>query len=337
MTDQSNPPKPPRAKSLIEMAGEKYDFAKLQPAPFPGGLPLPRKPRRREAPVQAAPAPALAPVEEPVAVAAPVAAPAPRNEPVVGAPVQFGGAKHKVNRKALAEQGFIEPEGGVTTIFEEFRIIKRKLLLGVRESLAGRAPANGQRVLVCSPHPGEGKSFCATNLALAMAAEKDTEVVLVDADFAKPSVAGLLGLPDGLPGLMDVLSNPVLKVEDLVLPTDIAGLFVLPAGSRTSVDSEYLASARTAEVLDRLTRDAPRRMLVFDSPPALAASPAAELAQHVGQVVLVARADVTGRSALEDAISLLSTEAELYLLLNGTRFSPSGRRFGAYYSQGETR
>lgn len=342
MTDQSNPPKPPRTKSLIEMAGEKYDFAKLQPAPFPGGLPLPREPRRREAPVQAAPAPAPAlapaPVQEPVAVAAPVAVLAPRNEPVVAlAPVGFGGAKHKVNRKALAEQGFIEPEGGVTTIFEEFRIIKRKLLLGARESLAGRAPANGQRVLVCSPHPGEGKSFCATNLALAMAAEKDTEVVLIDADFAKPSVAGLLGLPDGLPGLMDVLSNPALKVEDLVLPTDIAGLFVLPAGSRTSVDSEYLASTRTAEVLDRLTRDAPGRMVVFDSPPALAASPAAELAQHVGQVVLVARADVTGRSALEDAISLLSTEAELYLLLNGTRFSPSGRRFGAYYSQGETR
>mgnify|MGYP006189955187 CR=1 FL=1 len=49
---------------------------------------------------------------------------------------------------------------------------------------------------------------------------------------------------------------------------------------QTTKDSEYLASARTAEVLDRLTRGAPGRMVVLDSPPALAASPAAELAKR---------------------------------------------------------
>ena len=55
------------------------------------------------------------------------------------------------------------------------------------------------------------------------------------------------------------LADPSLKVEDLVLATDIPGLFVLPAGGQTTADSEWLASAQTAQVLDRLTQGAPGR------------------------------------------------------------------------------
>ena len=74
--------------------------------------------------------------------------------------------------------------------------------------------------------------------------------------------------------------------------------------------------------------------MIFDSPPALAASPAAELAKHVGQALVVCRADQTGQSALEDALSLLSACPDIKLLLNAANFSPSGRRFGAYYGYG---
>jgi Mrp family chromosome partitioning ATPase len=188
-------------------------------------------------------------------------------------------------------------------------------------------------VLVCSPLPGEGKTFCATNLALSVATEKDIEVVLVDADFAKPSIPALLGLEGGK-GLMDAFADPALRIEDCVIPTDVPNFYVLPAGNRTASDSEHLAAERTAQVLDRLTQGAPRRLVVFDSPPALAASPAAELASHVGQALVICRADRTGQSALEDALSLLSGCADIKLLLNSANFSPSGRRFGDYYGYG---
>ncbi len=110
---------------------------------------------------------------------------------------------------------------------------------------------------------------------------------------------------------------------------------MLPAGNQTNSDSEFLSSKRTAAVLDRLTQGAPNRMMIFDSPPALAASPAAELAKYVGQALVVARADITGQSALEDALSLLSNCPDIKLLLNAAQFSPSGRRFGTYYGYGE--
>jgi len=340
MTDQSKIPVPSgdepndEGKSLIERAVRAFDLGKLSPPPVPDRLaPARRKPVHaepaRSEPEMAAPA---VPLREPEA--APVAEPVPpaaTREPQKAA--EFGGPHHPISRDHLREQGMIVPEGGVTALLEEFRIVKRQLLLQAADLRRQGGGGAAQRVLVSSPHPAEGKTYCSVNLALSIAAEKESEVILVDADFAKPSVLGVLGLPGG-PGLMDALTDPSADVADFVLGTDIPGLWVLPAGNATNTDTEYLSSSRTPVVLDRLTEAAPQRMVIFDSPPALAASPAAELAKYVGQAVVVVRADQTGQGALEDALSLLSGCSNIQLLLNATRFSPSGRRFGSYYGYG---
>ena len=337
MTEQSKIPLPEgeQGKSLFERAeGAFGSFGQLKAAPVPAELAAPaNRPVVRKAseapvpepvePVQ--PEPAAEAPAEPATLAAPVASPS--------KPIAFTAEPQRIDRARLQEQGLVVPEGPVTALLEEFRIVKRQILLSARAAHGEGGGAAAQRVLVCSPLPGEGKTFCATNLALSMAAEKDGEVLLVDADFAKPSILTLLGLK-GRKGLMDVLADPQLRVEDCVIATDVPGLYVLPAGNRTASDSEYLASSRTAQVLDRLTSGAPDRMVIFDSPPALAASPAAELAKYVGQALVICRADQTGQRALEDALSLLSACPDIKLLLNATNFSPSGRRFGAYYGYG---
>lgn len=334
MTDQSKIPLPPSGPSLIERAAGTFDFRKVLQPPVPvapsepaAEVPVPPPVAAPVAPV--APVPPLPPaVERPVPVA---------EQPALdGIPAEqvFKGKLHPIDRLHLREQCLIEPDGAVTELLEEFRIVKRQLLLTAADSRAGRGAPHGERILVCSAHPGEGKTFCATNLALSIAAEKDNEVLLVDADFAKPSVLSALGLPGG-PGLMDALADPSVKVEDCILGTDIPGLFVLPAGNSTGSDTEFLASARTRAVLDRLTAHAPNRIVIFDSPPALAASPASELAMHVGQAMMVVRADQTGEAALRDAVNILSGCENIRLLLNCTRFSPTGRRFGSYYGYKE--
>jgi Mrp family chromosome partitioning ATPase len=94
-----------------------------------------------------------------------------------------------------------------------------------------------------------------------------------------------------------------------------------------------VASERTRQVLDRLVAGNERRIVIFDSPPALAASPASELARHVGQTILVVRADSTSEAALRDAVSLLGACPTIRLLLNGVKFSSSGRQFGTYYGK----
>ncbi len=326
----------PATRSLIERAASKYDLGAMAPPPVPGSLPPPRVnvlvSVAVEAPIPAAIAEPVSAARD-VIVTAPVPAPIGPQTPRTAPAIVFSGPYAVIDRARLAEQGMIVPEGSVTALLEEFRIVKRQLLLTAAELRGQGAGAKAQRILICSPHPGEGKTYSAVNLALSIAAEKDSEVLLVDADFAKPSVLTTLGLPGGS-GLMDALSDPTIAVEDCVIRTDLPGLFVLPAGNATSSDSEFLSSARAAAVLDRLTAGAPQRIVIFDSPPALAASPAAELAHYVGQAVVVARADRTGQSALEDAVSLLSGCDNIQLLLNAVQFSPTGRRFGSYYGYG---
>ncbi len=337
MTDQSKIPMPEgsekRSESLLERAAGRFDFrsaiakpegvpaearAKAQPpreAPAPAPRPLAEKPVQTPDPAPV--------VSEDVPPAQPAAAPVPT-------PVVFNGERHPVDREHLREQGLIVPEGAVTGLLEEFRIVKRQILVQAADLRRQKAGAMAQRVLISSPHPGEGKTYCALNLALSIAAEKESEVLLVDADFAKPSILSALGMPGG-PGLMDALMDESIDVADCVLGTDIPGLWVLPAGDTSNHDSEYLASSRTARVLERLTEGAPHRIVIFDSPPALAASPAAELAKYVGQTVVIVRADSTGQGSLEDAISLLNACPNVQLLLNAAQFSPTGRRFGTYY------
>lgn len=311
--------------SLFERADQMFGLDKMGPAAVPTNLPdvEPRVPRavREAAEVSHKhPVPTEPVIPEPAQATAPQPSVKPQERKVV-----LSGPHQKVDREILREEGLIVPEDQVTGLLEEFRIVKRELLADARAS----SDASARRILVCSPLPGEGKTYCAINLAIALAAERDVEVVLVDADVLNPSVTRRLGIDSGK-GLMDTLVDSNAHPERLAIGTDIDGLFVLPAGSSSARDAEYLASARTGEVLDRLTRGAPNRFVIFDTPPALAASPAAELAAHVGQALLVVRADETSRAALEDAQQLLSACPDIKLLLNATRFSPSGRQFGDY-------
>lgn len=316
--NKHTPIKPPA--SLLERANEIYNFGAELRRPSQD---VPKRP----------------PVAEPQPVAEeapehkPAAAPVEPVEPATVVPQAAAKVRAQINRAALRAANYIDPDGPVTGLSEEFRIVKRQLLLAARGGKGLEAIEHGERILICSANPNEGKTFCAVNLALSMATEKDNRVLLVDADFAKPSVLARLGIEGGR-GLMDALANPDIDVEDLVIETDIAGLSVLPAGAQTNQDTEYLAAARSAAVLDALTRHDPSRIIIFDSPPALAASPASVLALHVGQAVMVVHADFTTDSALRDALSLLSGCEHIQLLLNRTKFSPTGRKFGNYYGYG---
>ena len=288
-----------REPSLIERAATVYDF----------GAHL----RGREAPaVVDEHRPAIAPVAE-----------VPRT-----APEPFTGERAAVDRAALAAKGMIVPGAPIGALAEEFRLIKRQLLLTGRDLSGGHA----RTILVGSGKPGDGKTYCAINLALSIAAERDTQVLLVDADFAKPDVMATLGLEDRA-GLLDALSDERVDVESLVVPTDVPHLSLLPAGTHNRHDTELLASERTSDVLARLLDADPQRIVIFDSPPALAASPASVLALHVGQVMLVVRADRTTESDVRAAIARLDGCEHVQLVLNAVSFVPGGDRFGSYYGQ----
>jgi exopolysaccharide/PEP-CTERM locus tyrosine autokinase len=244
-------------------------------------------------------------------------------------PKPYTGPVTPIDRAHLAEHGYLVPGAPVSVLAEEFRLVKRQLLLTARK-IADAGRARSRLILVCSAKPGEGKTFSSINLALSLAAERDVEVLLVDGDFAKPDVMASLGLGEG-PGLLDALADPAIDLESLVVHTDIPKLSLLPAGTRSNDDTELLASERTDALLAGLVEADPRRIVIFDSPPALAASPASVLAAQVGQVMLVVRADRTGENDLREAVQLLDGCEYIQLVLNAVSYSPGGARFGTYY------
>ncbi len=234
-----------------------------------------------------------------------------------------------IDRSHLREAGLLVPGAPVDALAEEFRLIKRQLLLTAR-AVAATQGTRARAILVGSANANEGKTYCAINLALSIAAERDTEVILIDADVAKPGVLAALGLGDRS-GLLDALADPNAAIEDYLVQTDVPHLTLLPAGSRSNQDTELLASQRTPELLGALLAGDPRRIVILDTPPALAASPAATLALNVGQVLLVVRADTTSDTDLRAAVSLLNGCEHIQLALNAVTLMPGGRRFGSYY------
>jgi protein-tyrosine kinase len=290
---------PRTGDSLIERAAEIYDFS----AALRGG------PR------------AVAVATEAVE---PMVAPMPKPAPYVSR-----GIDGTVDKARLREEGFVLPDSPIGTLTEEFRLVKRQLLL--RSGADPRpATAKDRMILVCSAQPNEGKTFCSVNLALSLASERDNEVLLVDADVAKPEVLSTLGL-GGSAGLIDAIADPTLDVERLIIRTDIPKLSVLPAGKATNDDTELLSSARAAQIIEALATANERRIVILDSAPALAASPAGVLAHRVGRVLVVVRADRTTETELREAIALLDGCPDISLLLNAASFFGTNRTYGSYY------
>lgn len=312
--------------SLIERAADAYglnDFARR--APMPAAFAEPKF----HAPAPAAPkAPIPVPPPEPKPEPKPVVETAPALVAVAKPRPASAGAVANIDRALLARDGMIVPGAPVGVLAEEFRLVKRQLLLTAR-GLTGD-PAKARTILICSARPDEGKTFCAINLGISLAAERETEVLLVDGDFAKRDLMPRLGLENGT-GFLDALADPALDPETLVVRTDVPQLSLLGAGHRNNDDTELLASDRTPAVIARLLAADPRRIILFDSPPALAASPASVFALHAGQVMMVVRADATGDSEIREAVALLDGCDHIQLVLNQVRHQAGGYRFGDYY------
>ncbi|WP_445192966.1 AAA family ATPase [Sphingomonas sp. Tas61C01] len=323
--------RPVHGSSLLERAAAAYDLAPTirRPAPV-----VPIHPETAPVAVEPEPMPAADNDDTFLAIPEALRVPVGQELPEAFFTGVDAGDVATIDRGMLAENGMIVPGAPVGPLAEEFRLLKRQLLITRERVAEGPTPEKARTVLICSARPEDGKTFCAVNLALSMAAERDTDVLLVDADVAKPDVMKRLGLDDG-PGLLDALADARIDVETLVRETDIAGLSVLPAGTGTATDTELLASARTRAVIARLLDANPRRIVIFDSPPALAASPAAVLAMLVGQTMLIVRADRTPESELREAVALLDGCDHIALALNAVSFVAGGHRFGSYYGAGE--
>ena len=178
-------------------------------------------------------------------------------------------------------------------------------------------------VVITSPQPGEGKSTVSALLARALAL-RGGKVVLIDGDLRRPMVATLFDIDTGI-GLTQVLSGAV-PLDEALVQTDTAGLFVLPAGRIPHNPSEVVGSERMRDLIAELSAD---HLVVIDAPPALPVTDAMIMAQRVDGLIVVT---FMGRSRKEHLKKVLQFAEKVNvrvfgIVLNGI---PQGRSAGVY-------
>jgi exopolysaccharide/PEP-CTERM locus tyrosine autokinase len=232
-----------------------------------------------------------------------------------------------IDLQRLREGGMIAPDGDKTPLAEEFRVIKRPLL---KNAFGGGASIrNGNLIMVTSAFPREGKSFCAINLAMSIAMERDRTVLLVDADVARPSIPQKFGIAPDV-GLMDVLLDSHVSLSDAIVRTNVNKLALLPAGRPHRQATELLASEAMAKLLAELSERYSDRIVIFDSPPLLVTTEARTLAANMGQIVMVVESDNTTHEALREALSTIESCEVVGMVLNKGRRSNPGDSYGYY-------
>jgi exopolysaccharide/PEP-CTERM locus tyrosine autokinase len=218
----------------------------------------------------------------------------------------------------LHARGMVSPTIPRSRIAEEFRTIKRPLLKNISGDSA--APiGNANLVMVTSAIQGDGKTFTSVSLAISIAMELDKTVLFVDADVARASAGRLLGVPDDSPGLLDVLQNKDVAVEDVLLRTNMPKLTILPTGKIREHSNELLASDAMQRLMSELSQRYADRVIVFDSPPLLLTTEAGVLASFMGQIVFVVAADVTPQHAVTDALQHIGEDKMVGMVLNRSR------------------
>lgn len=209
-------------------------------------------------------------------------------------------------------------------VYEQFRRLKRPLL---QCAFGPLATPGTQTIMVTSPLQGAGKTFISSNLAYALALEKDRNVLLIDTDNANPTLTRQIGLI-GRPGLYDLISDTALTLEQVVCQTDIPGLWILPAGKTAPDSLELLNSHRCQEIFRQLAERDPDGIIILDAPPLLITNEAPAVTVLAGQFLLVVEAGVTPKSSVTRSLEILDTKKPVGLVLNKAH---AHGELGSYY------
>jgi capsular exopolysaccharide synthesis family protein len=159
-----------------------------------------------------------------------------------------------------------------------------------------------QILLVTSALPNEGKTFCSTNTAVALA-QQGYRTLIIDTDLRNPSVAAALHCPDGAPGLVDYLTG-ASSLENSIQSSGVNGLAIITGGSAAHNPSELLCFEKLVRLLSDPAIDCFER-IVLDSAPVNAVSDALHLVKFATTTCLVVRAGSTTAKAAQRAYSAL--------------------------------
>lgn len=193
----------------------------------------------------------------------------------------------------------------------------------------------GQKVILfTSTTTGEGKSFCASNLAVSLAL-MDKKTLIVGLDIRKPSLNRIFSLEKGGTGITQYLAHPSdTDILSLCRPSGVSEkLYVLPSGPTPPNPTELVGRDSLDQAFARLRQHFD--YIIVDTAPIGMVTDTQLIARIADVSVYVCRADYTRKNDFE-YVNTLSAEAKLphsCVLINGINMDK--RRNGYYYGYGK--
>jgi len=203
-------------------------------------------------------------------------------------------------------------------------------LRGVRLSVAHRHGAGPVIVTVTSPGRSDGKSFVASNLALAFA-DAGSRTLLIDGDVRRGRLHHVLNR-HRRPGLTEILAG-VVPLEQAVQGTSTRNLSFISCGARSHAGPALLSSAAMVQLVGQLRGQF--GAIIVDSAPLGAGADGFALGTATGSLLIVLRTGVSDRELAEAKLGILQhlPISVLGAVLNDVR--PGGAyRYYSYYLEG---
>jgi len=175
---------------------------------------------------------------------------------------------------------------------EQLRAIRSQLMLRWFDKAEQR-----QVLTIVGTEPQEGRSYLAANLAVVFS-QLGERTLLIDADMRRPRQHELFLLQNKV-GLSTVLSGRS-RDEAIIRITDLAGLFVLPAGPIPPNPLELLSRLNFDEFLIHVR--ASFDMVIIDTPALSTGEDAAMISVRTGAALAVARNGETRVASFNDMV-----------------------------------
>jgi protein-tyrosine kinase len=180
-------------------------------------------------------------------------------------------------------------------------------------------------LMVSSALPCEGKTLTVANLALTLSESYRRRILLMDADFRRPSIHELFGISNAV-GLADALHSSNAR---LPLVQVSATLSVLPAGRIEESPIAALSSDRLRAVV----ADAVAQFdwVLVDTPPVALLTDAHLVARATDGVLFVIAAGVTPYALVQRSLAEIGTDRIVGTVLN--RVEEQALPVRGYYRQ----
>ncbi|MCB1754536.1 MAG: hypothetical protein KDJ38_03385 [Gammaproteobacteria bacterium] len=184
--------------------------------------------------------------------------------------------------KQLERIGVVHPRSKNRELIDSFRQIRTKLFQ--------LRPEGNFTVLVTSVVPEGGASFVSLNLASTITFDKAKTSLLIDGNAHDPVLHRILKMIKIEPryGLLEYLANPEIGIENIVSPSGIPRMRIVPIGKREDGDTEYLTSKKMTRFLQEIKQRYDNRFIVIDGPCITTSADARVLADLSDFIVLVA-------------------------------------------------